>query len=137
MEKEQLKVLLLVIGKEEVKRNKIQGLALIISRVLKIDMEFKPIELSPGFYSEVVDELLNKYNGELFALLNGKVKLLAEGIKQYDKIVEELTKDGMENLVKVTLALKRVEDKDLVQLIQYMFPEFRLKKLSKEEDTNE
>ena len=132
MEKDQLKVLLLAIGREEIQRNKIQGLALVISKVLKIDMKFKPIELSPGFYSELVDELLNKYNGKLFALLNGKVKLLDEGARQYDKVVDELTKNDMENIIKATLTLRRVNEKDLAQLIQYIFPEFRSKKLSEE-----
>jgi len=115
-------VLVLAIGPSPASHLAVQKRAILISKLLGVDLEVKPYRY--GLYSETITEKLQSAkNATLFRKRDGKHELTPMGLRAYYEILKRLAAKKGEDTSRFIEILHRMGDDELLALTYHLFPE--------------
>ncbi len=125
-------LIILSIGPNGNETTRIQKIALILSKLLGIELDTEAYHF--GGYSETIQESLqSKFNINYFFKKGDKYYLTEEGKKIHEKLIEKLRQEGKEDIVNLLTALEKVNTKNLVAMTYFLFPEMAKKSVISKE----
>jgi len=124
-------LIILAIGNNGAKSTRVQKIALLLSRILKVDLDTEAYHF--GGYSETVQErLVASGKPEYYYKKGNKYVLGSKGQKAYEILLEKLKAKHPE-IPKILEILSKVPDIDLVAFTYYLFPETTVNSAIKDE----
>jgi len=125
-------LIILAIGDRGNKSTKIHKIVLVLSTLLKIQMDTEAYQF--GGYSETVAERLNsRSKTQFFVKIDNKYKLTEQGKELYYKLLEQLRAKNREDVVKVLDTLHKMSNENLITLTYFLYPETTEKSTIKED----
>lgn len=124
-------ILILALGKKPSFELEVQKRAIILSKILGIELDFVPYKF--GYYSEQITEKLNDERlGYLISRNDKKYKLTEMGQKAYDHLLEQLKAKNKEDVAQFLESLSKLNEDDLLALTYHLFPESMIESEIKE-----
>lgn len=114
---------ILALGPEKLNHLKIQKIAFLISKFLRLESDATPYAYGP-FSETIMEKLVTGYLSDYIARDTKGYRLSERGLRVYEALVKILMEKGRENELKAIDALRKLPEDKLLLLIYHLFPDF-------------